>query len=266
LDGPRSHRLENGGVLLHALEFGRSGPPVLLLHGLAGYAGEWSETAAWLCKEHRVIALDQRGHGASMRVPPDVTPDAFVGDAVAWLDSLDIDAVRLVGQSFGGLIAFLVAASRPDRVTRIIVAEASPSPDPGAEATVRRWLQSWTVPFTDESAALRFLGGDSARARAWVGGLEHRPDGLWPRFDEGVMLETIAASASGHWEAWDAVQCPTLTVRGEHGLALGEAQEMARRLDHAVVETVPGAGHDVHLDRPAEWRRIAEEFLRRSAA
>ncbi len=43
-----------------------------------------------------------------------------------------------------------------------------------------------------------------------------------------------------------------------------DAQAMAARLDDAVVETVPCAGHDVHLERPAEWRAIAEPLLARN--
>jgi pimeloyl-ACP methyl ester carboxylesterase len=39
------------------------------------------------------------------------------------------------------------------------------------------------------------------------------------------------------------------------------AKEMAAQVGHAAVATVPGAGHDVHLEVPGEWRRIVEPFL-----
>jgi pimeloyl-ACP methyl ester carboxylesterase len=64
-------------VRLEALDFGGEGPGVLLLHGLAGTALEWEGTATWLMKMHRVVALNQRGHGQSERRPGDVTPAAF---------------------------------------------------------------------------------------------------------------------------------------------------------------------------------------------
>ena len=63
------------------------GPGVLLLHGLAGTAVEWEETAAWLSATHRVVALDQRGHGRSERRPADVSREAFVADAIAAIES-----------------------------------------------------------------------------------------------------------------------------------------------------------------------------------
>ena len=102
--------LERVDVSLHALDFGGHGPPVLLLHGLAGYAGEWADTASWLSERHRVVAIDLRGHGESTRTPSTVAPEAFVADVSAWLDALGFELTTVVGQSFGGLIAFLTAA------------------------------------------------------------------------------------------------------------------------------------------------------------
>ncbi|MFD3494443.1 alpha/beta fold hydrolase [Streptomyces sp. NPDC058690] len=67
---------------------GRPGQPVVLLHGPAGHAGDWDRTARRLSPRHRVIALDQRGHGASERHPQDVSRDAYVTDVIALLDQL----------------------------------------------------------------------------------------------------------------------------------------------------------------------------------
>ena len=99
------------------------------------------------------------------------------------------------------------------------------------------------------------------RARAWVGGLDAREDGLWPRFDAETLIGALREAGSEHWRAWSSIRCPTLIVRGEHGMSEEEAQAMAARLEDAVLETVAGAGHDVHLENPAEWRRIVQPFL-----
>lgn len=261
MDSPRSLWLEHEGLALHAVDFGGSGPPVLLLHGLAGYAGEWAETASWLRESHCVVAPDQRGHGDSTRHPPVVTPHAFVADVTAWIDRLQLDELTLIGQSYGGLIAFLTTGAHPDRVKRLVVAEASPAPDPHAEPDVRAWLESWPKPFADESAALQFFGGGQLRARAWADGLEAREDGLWPRFEPETLLAVLRASAGAHWEAWDSIRCPTLIVRGEHGMPAEEAEAMVARQSRAVVTTVRGAGHDVHLEQPGAWRAVVEPFL-----
>ncbi len=207
------------------------------------------------------MAPDLRGHGDSTRVPRTVATAAFVEDVAAWLGALGLEHASLVGHSFGGLIAFLTTARHPELVERLVVAEASPSPAPGAEAEVGAWFESWPVPFPDEEAAIRFFGGGSLRARAWAGGLEEWEDGLWPRFDAETLLWALREAAADSWDERSSIRRPTLVVRGERGLAAAEAREMVSRLDGALLETVPGAGHDVHLERPAGWRRLVEPFL-----
>ena len=253
--------IDGTGVVVSTLDYGGRRPPAVLLHGLAGHAEEWADTASWLRGQRRVIAPDLRGHGHSTRFPPTVTSAAFTADVITVLDALGIERVALVGQSFGAHIAFLVASYHPERVERLVVAEASPSPDPEAEPAVREWLASWPVPFPTERAAVDFFGGDSLRARAWASALEARSDGLWPRFDADVILGALHEIAPGNWDEWKSIACPTLIVRGEGGLADTEARRMAGSLDEAVVVTVSDAGHDVHLDQPEKWRRAVEPFL-----
>lgn len=56
------------GVRLACADYGGTGPPVVLLYGLCGHAGEWAETASWLSVSHRVVIPEQRGHGRSRNV------------------------------------------------------------------------------------------------------------------------------------------------------------------------------------------------------
>jgi pimeloyl-ACP methyl ester carboxylesterase len=254
-------QLEREDVVLQAVDFGGRGPAVVLLHGLAGYGGEWTDTASWLRRRHRVVAPDLRGHGESTRTPSTVAPEAFVADVISWLDALGLERAAVVGQSFGGLIAFLTAAWYPDRVERLVVAEASPAPDPNAENELRDWLESWPVPFPNLEAAVRFFGGDSLRARAWALGLEQREDGLWPSFDPETLLRALREAAAGWWDEWRSIRCPTLVVRGEHGLTAEAARAMATGVEGVQREVVTDAAHDVHLERPEDWRRIIQRFL-----
>jgi pimeloyl-ACP methyl ester carboxylesterase len=247
-------------VRLEALDFGGDGPGVLLLHGLAGTAREWEDTAAWLSGTHRVAALDQRGHGRSERRPADVSRAAFVTDAVTAIEQLDLAPVALIGQSLGGHTAFLVAAERPDLIRGLIVAEASPAREnPGKAAEVKAALSSWPAKFPSVEAAEAFFGGDTPRGRAWARNL----DGLGPSFDVAVMVRTIAAATEARWEEWRSIEAPTLVVRGAHGdVSDDRAAEMTRSLPCSTVVTLPG-GHDVHLDAPEAWRSTVSDFLLR---
>jgi pimeloyl-ACP methyl ester carboxylesterase len=255
--------LARNGERLACRDFGGQGPPVLLLHGLAGHAGEWAETASWLIRRARVYALDQRGHGRSERHPGDLSRAAHVADVVSVVESLGGPRTVLIGQSLGGQTALLTAAQYPELVEGLVVAEATAGePTPEVAAEVRASLEAWPVPFPSRQAALDFFGGEGLVAHAWADGLEEASDGLRPSFDIDVVVSALeAAETRSYWEEWASIRCPILVVRGEHGtLRADEAKRMADSLSTRLVE-IPGAGHDVHLENAAAWRAAIEGFL-----
>ncbi len=258
---PVWHERTREGVPLACADFGGAGGSVLLLHGLAGHAGEWTETASWLSAANRVLAPDQRGHGKSQRRPADLSRQAFVDDAAMWIRELAGSSALVIGQSLGGHTAFLLAAQHPELVRALVVAEASPEADPEAHAVVGDWLRSWPVPFPSREAALAFFGGDSLCSGAWTKGLDVRPDGLWPRFDVDAMLACLDGGARSYWDEWAAIRCPTLIVRAEHGLSEETASRMQELLPGSRVGYVQGARHDLHLERPDQWREVVSRFL-----
>lgn len=252
------------GVALSCVDSRAQGPPVLLLHGLAGYAGEWTETVSWLKETHRPVAFDARGHGLSERLPADVSRAAHLSDAVQVIERLGLALCVVVGQSLGGVTALLLAARRPDLVRALVLIEAGPAAGPRTAAdALGDALSSWPVPFDSRDAAVRFFGGPSLAAESWAGGLEQRDDGLWPRFDIGVMTRTLAdANSRSYWSEWEQVACPALIVRGEHGtLSRAEMLDMIARNPRASAVEIAAAGHDVHLDSPAEWQSALKKFL-----
>ncbi len=264
------HRVLRDGCPLACRDFGGAGPPVLLLHGLAGHAEEWAPTARWLASRAHVLASDARGHGRSARTPADVSPEAHVADAAFVLERCAGGPAVLVGQSLGGLTAISLAARRPDLVRALVVVEASPAGDgaaaDGAAAAIGEALRSWPVPFASREAAFAFFldrFGSRSAAEAWTSGLQPQADGWRPRFEIEVMVRTLgAARARARWDDWERIVCPTLVLRADRGFVdAADAEAMARRQTRAHVVEVPDAAHDLHLDRPAEWRRVLTGFL-----
>jgi pimeloyl-ACP methyl ester carboxylesterase len=241
---------------------------MLLLHGLAGYAGEWKSSAELLIKEYRVFALDQRGHGESERRPADVSRAAYVEDCAAAVHQLGIGPVTLVGQSMGANTAMLTAARHPELVGMLVMIEGSPDgPEPSdlqpaIAAEMRESLEQWPVPFADEQAATRFFLGKGFDAVVWTAGLERRDGALWPRFDIDTLVGCIADLGSrNYWDEWRGIQRPTLVVLGERGVfPAGHGEQMVSQLPTASAVTIPGAGHDVHLDAPEAWVHAFADF------
>jgi pimeloyl-ACP methyl ester carboxylesterase len=136
----------------------------LLLHGLAGHAGEWVQTARSLTERWRIVALDARGHGRSERFPTDVSRAAHVVDAAFAIERLRLGPVVVVGQSLGGQTALLLASRRPDLVRGLVVAEASPAGGGDCDAAevssaeVGSSLRRWPAPFSSREAAIEFFG------------------------------------------------------------------------------------------------------------
>jgi pimeloyl-ACP methyl ester carboxylesterase len=255
---------------LSCLDFGGAGPSVLLLHGLAGHAGEWADTASWLTGRCRVVALDARGHGRSERFPADVSPQSLVADAAFVVEGLKLQPAVVVGQSLGGLTALSLAARRPELVRGLVLVEASPTDgDEDAEeaaSAIAGALGEWPVTFASRADAHAFFagrhGGELA-AEAWTSGLEEGEDGWRPRFDVEVMAQMVREAGSGaSWEEWESLSCPTLVVRAGNGLLENEtAAQMTQRLPGAQFAEIADAAHDLHLDRPDEWREVLCSFL-----
>lgn len=256
--------IHRGGVSLAVTEAGGTGPAVLLLHGLAGSSRELMPTADALTDGHRVLLLDQRGHGRSTRRPDDLSRDAFVADVVAVLERFAPgERVALVGQSMGAHTALLTASRHPDLVSRLILLEGHPagSTDPQDAADLGAFFASWPIPFADAAAARAFLG-DSPLTAAWVADLEQTPSGLRPRFDADVMQAVIAAVHEPRWAEWEDLAVPTTAVFAHRGMFSPEQQaELAARRPGTRILSLPDGSHDAHLDAFPSWLAALRDAL-----
>ncbi|GHC89875.1 alpha/beta hydrolase [Streptomyces violaceochromogenes] len=251
------------GVRISCRDWGGSGSPVVLLHGLAGHAGEWDGLARDLGPRYRIVAVDQRGHGASERRPRDVSRAAYVADAVAVIAQLGLHRLVLAGQSLGGHTALLTASAHPGLLRGLVLVEAGPGrADPNVPAEIGAMLDAWPTPFPSRRAAVEFFGG-GAVGEGWAGGLEERDGGWWPRFDRDVMVAALTENARrSFWDEWASITCPALVVLGQSGIVPAqETEAMLQQRPETVALSVPGAGHDVHLERPEVLHQVLREFL-----
>lgn len=248
------------GVRLSYVDFGGPGRPVLALHGAYGRGRGFAELAARLSPEHRVIAVDQRGHGRSDH-PSDYGREAFVKDAVAVIEQLDLAPAIVLGHSLGGLNAYQVAARRPELVAALVVV------DIGVEIKGREDTEIQALPrrfpsLTALRAALTRVVtfGEVGHFEESAVEDEHGWGFHWDAHEVGQVKRALRGA---WWDDWTASTHPALLVRGADSPVVPPelAEHMVRRRPNTELATIDGAGHDLYLSHTAELAAVTREFL-----
>ncbi len=113
------------GVTLRFDEAGAGEPAIVFVHGWTCSRDNWRYQVPHFSRNHRVVALDQRGHGESDKPDQDYTIAGFVDDLAWFIRDRDLDRPVIVGHSMGGAIAMNLARKHP-RIARAIVIVDSP--------------------------------------------------------------------------------------------------------------------------------------------
>ena len=220
-----------------------SGPPLILLHGLAGSARWWSRNVPALSRTFRVVTIDLPGFGATHRGHR-LDLDEVADQLAAIMDQLGLERASVIGHSMGGLIAGGLAAERPERVDRLILVDAAfLSLDraagrsvSGSAATLR-----WTAP-----SLLPVLIADGLRS--------------------GPIRLTDAAMQllRADWRAkLPMITAPTLVIWGEHDticpVTIGRG--IVAGIPGSRLVVIDGAAHNPMWERPEMFNRQVLDFL-----
>jgi len=235
------------GMRFQVLDEGPAGAEtVVLLHGFPQSAQSWIGVFQHLLAAgYRVIAPDQRGYTpqARPRSRRAYRLNELVADVVALIDAAGVDRVHLVGHDWGGGVAWMVAATRPDRLHSLTVVSAPhPRAVVNAMLTSRQLLQAWHVAFFQlpwiPEAAIRSRGGRLAvavlkrsglgdeQARGYVDRLTDDPGALAGalRWYRALPLDIATGSRTG------AITVPTTYVWSTGDVAIGRrAAELTGR-------------------------------------
>lgn len=126
----QSRFIEIAGVRAHVRDEGRSDAiPVVLVHGSNGSLHMWEGWAKELGARARLVSVDLPGHGLTGAWPrDDYTIEAFADFVEVLADTLHLERFALAGHSMGGAIAWTFAATRPDRVSHLVLVDAAGYP------------------------------------------------------------------------------------------------------------------------------------------
>ena len=247
------------------------GDPVLLIPGL-GY-GAWSFTHQIddLSSAAQVLAMDNRGTGRSDKPPGPYSIEQLAADAQAVLEQRGATPATVVGTSMGGYVALTLALRCPEAVSALVLT-ATTCGGPGSFGVPETTLQAWA-----DAAPL----GPEGFARATMP-LSLRPGWCEEHPEEFEELLSLRLSSPTPVEAWraqfdacarfldaglaeGAVRQPTVIVHGtaDRVVPYENAAHLARRLPHASLVTMEGAGHLCWIERSREFNEIVLASLRR---
>jgi 3-oxoadipate enol-lactonase len=243
-----------------------SGPRTLFLNG----SGSTLETSALLIQPFAeridVVAHDQRGLGRTSIPPGPYSMADYAADAAALLDEIGWDTCRVVGVSFGGMVAQELAVTWPDRVERLALVCTSPGGAGGASYPLHELAD---LPEAERAEiGMRVL--DTRFTREWLA--EHPADrglaqmmaarGQLPKTEEqrrGEHEQLMARRGHDVWDRLPKITSSTLVAAGRFdGIApLSNAEGIASRIPGAQLRVYEG-GHAFFAQDPAALPQIID--------
>jgi pimeloyl-ACP methyl ester carboxylesterase len=272
-----SHYLLCEGREIHYTQWGAGHPrTVIAWHGLARTGRDMDDIAAHLSAKYHVICPDTIGRGLSQWSPApeqEYCLDFYARLAVSLIDQLGIGELSWLGTSMGGAMGIRLAAGPlKGRIRRLVLNDIGPKLGEAAVERIRSYAGN--PPQFDRVGELEQYFRTVYKPFGWLSDEQwrrlaetstRRTDGgkVTPHYDPKMVLQfTHHPRDYDQWEAWDAIDVPTLCLRGETSdLLLPEvAEAMRSRGPRAVVVTIPGCGHAPALNVPEQFA-LVERFL-----
>jgi len=267
-----------GDRLVNVVELG-SGPPLLFVHGLGGCWQNWLENLPHFARDHRVIAVDLPGFGASQMPAEPISVAGYARTLDRLCDALALDAAAVVGNSMGGFVAAELAIAHPQRVERLVLVSAAGLQI--AELHLGTVLRALALTRADRVVGV-YGGWVAAHAetvarrtrlrRLMFAGIARHPEVVpWPLVAEQAQgfgrpgfLPALRAMVSYPLrDRLGEIACPALVVWGENDrlVPLRDADVFQRLIPDARKLVYPDTGHVPMLERPARFNADLRAFL-----
>jgi pimeloyl-ACP methyl ester carboxylesterase/predicted glycosyltransferase len=236
----------------------------------------------YFSERFRCIAYDGRGNGGSDRPEPEeaYTLDNFVADLLAVMDATVAGEAILVGLSFGAMLAAVVAAQHPQRVTAMVLAGTAASIGPGYPyMTAQHFLSpSNDTEGWNKYTKAHFLADYPDFAAFFVANIFSDPhstkqieDGIeWASATTGEVLartvqaRTIPPGFDVSEAMFRSISCPVLMIHGEDDQIQPYARaQVVAAATRAELVTIPGGGHNPLGRYPAKCNTLIMDFLDR---
>ncbi len=266
----------------HDLAFLRtgSGPPLVLLHGMAGSSGTWRHVVPLLSRDFTLLVPDLIGHGDSAKPRADYALGAYASAVRDLMLAVGIEKATMVGQSFGGGVAMQIAYQFPEYCERLVLVGSG-----GLGLEVNAILRALSVPGGSLALPiacrpfLRDLGEKLLERRVRRGKTTHPATAeIWRSYasladwrTRRAFMLTLRAVVDLHGQRvtardrlYLASELPTLIIWGTRDpiIPLSHAFEAHAAMRGSRLELFEDTGHYPHCERPERFARIVSEFVR----
>ena len=271
----RTQEVAVDGGTIHVRVGGR-GPAVVLLHGVGDTGDMWAPLATDLARDHTVVVPDLRGMGLSSIPAGGYDKKTQAGDIRAVLASLGIEHSVVVGHDIGTMVAYAYAARYPQQTERLVVMDAPVPGIPPWNEIVRSpllWHFDFGGPDMERLVAGREriyldrfwneFAGDPRKVdeatRQHYAKLYARPGAMHAAFLQfrSIRQDAVDNEASNKTR----LTMPVLAVGGEKSFGANEAIVMRNAADNVTEVVVPGAGHWLMEEAPAQTIQAVRQFI-----
>lgn len=250
-----------------------TGEPLILIPGFASGAWTWYCQTEELAKDFLVITFDPRGIAKSRIETPAETENlsmqTFVEDVLGILDELKIEKTNVMGASFGGFVAQVLALRFPERVDKLVLActttgganhvtpdieilrSFTPDPNLSVGERIRKFFRpAFTDKFNRENAAevekVCFLRETNEIA-------------------ETVYFAQLQAAFSFDTSGEiGRLENETLVLTGDHDriVPMPNSVNLAEKLPNATLQIIENGSHMFFIENHTEFNRSVKEFLK----
>ncbi|MGI6316114.1 MAG: alpha/beta fold hydrolase [Christensenellales bacterium] len=245
------------GNLSVATRIEGNGAPLVLLHGWGGKRDSWLPVIRHYAENYTVYVLDFPGFGQTPEPPHtwDVTDYAALVDE--WLEALGVRGAYVIGHSFGGRVAILLAARYPHRVAKLVLTDAAGLIP---KRSFRYYVKVYTYKIGKVLSRLLGLPIEKLMKKAGSPDYQQLSQGM-----RKIFTRVVNQDLSGYLPD---IQAPTLLIYGredkETPVAFGEYME--KHIPDAGLVVLENAGHFAYLDQFPSFCKIVNVFLKEDEA
>ena len=235
-----------------------SGTPTLLLHGWGASGDLFAATMRGLGEGLDLIALDFPGFGKTAPPPAPWGVSEYMDWTLALMDWLGIERANFVGHSFGGRVAIKLAALHPERVARLVLADAA------GIRPQRDWRYHLRVRAFKTMRALAQARYTPQSLREWAGAQVAQQGSPDYKAASGTVRGSFVRVVNEDLREYlPRIQAPTLLIWGDRDedTPLADAQLMERLIPDAGLVVFEGAGHYAYLEQSGRFCVIVKQFF-----